>query len=83
MSTRFVDTEEKSRFVSREFRDGEITDDHFAPGTTSPTQRLVDYLAAKRGHAKLIADFSRAFLHVEEDELIYVKLWLEDGVGEG
>ena len=57
-----------------------MTDDHFAPGTTSPTQRLVDYIAAKRGQVKLFADFSRAFLHVEEDKLVYVnppEIWLE------
>jgi len=53
LSTRWVDTDEKSRFVSREFRDGEITDDHFALGITSPTHRLVDYVAAKRGQARL------------------------------
>jgi hypothetical protein len=86
LTTRWVDTEEKSRFVSREFKDGDLTDDHFAPGTTSPTHRLVDFMAAKRGHAKLIADFSRAFLHVVEDELIYVKppeIWLADRRAKG
>ena len=68
ISTRFVHTDDKSRFVSREFRGGEITDDHFAPATTQPTQRLIDFLAAKRHHAKLNADISRAFLHIVEDD---------------
>ena len=86
ISARFVDAEEKSRFVSREFRGGEVANDHYAPGATQPTQRFVDYVAAKRGHARLSAGFSGAFLHVIEDELIYVdppKIWIEDRRGRG
>ena len=61
LSTRFVDTEDKSRFVSREFngRDGSV--EFFAPAATNSTAKFIDFIAAKRGHARMIGDFSRAF----------------------
>ena len=45
ISTHFADTDEDSRFVSRELRGGDVTDSHCSPGQTEPTVRLIDSLA--------------------------------------
>lgn len=71
LPTRFVDTVEKSRFVAKEFNTY-VTDDYYAQATTVTTNKLIDLLAARRRYARLILDVHRAFLHLVEDEEIYV-----------
>ena len=44
LKTRFVDTDEKSRFVAKEYNTG-ATDEFYAQATTMSTGRLVDALA--------------------------------------
>ena len=81
LSTRFGDTEDKSRFVSREFNGKDGSVEFFAPATTNSTAKFIDFIAAKRGHARMIGDFSRAFLQIEEDEEVYVQppdFWIKD-----
>ena len=76
MKTRFVDTDEKSRFVAKEYNTG-ATDEFFAQATTMTTGRMVDALACKRRHSRMILDVHRAFLHLIEDETVLVEPPLE------
>ena len=69
LKTRFVDTEEKSRFVAKEYNTG-ATDEFFAQATTMTTGRLVDAMACKHRHSRMILDVHRAFLHLPEDETV-------------
>ena len=85
LGTRFVDTDEKSRFVAKEFDTGP-TDQFYAQATTMTTNRLVDVLATKRGHGRLIMDIHRAFLHLVEDELVLVEppdIWKQEEIAAG
>ena len=79
LATHFVDTEGTSRFVAKEFNTG-ATDEFYAKATTMTTNKLIDIIATKRCHARLVMDISRAFLHLEEKETVLVeppKMWKE------
>ena len=71
LKTRFVDTDEKSRFVAKEYNTG-ATDEFFAQATTMSTGRLVGALACKHRHSRMILDVHRAFLHLTEEETVLV-----------
>ena len=70
LTMRWVDTEEKSRLVVREFA-SEKRDDLFAAASTHTTHLLVDLIAAVFLFSRAIGDIARAFLHVPEDEEVY------------
>ena len=76
LKTRFVDTDEKSRFVAKEYNTG-ATDEFFAQATMMSTGRLVDALACKRWHSRMILDVHWAFLHLTEEETVLVEPPLE------
>ena len=79
ITTRFVDTPGKSRFVAREFNIFKTTD-FFSTGSQTITNKLVDIISAKFRLTKLTIDVKRAFLNILEDELIFVfppQIWLD------
>jgi len=77
ITTRFVDTVSKSRSVAREYNAGP-TDEYFAQAIAMRTNQLIDLLATRRGHARVVMDAARAVLHIPKDEEVYVEppeLW--------
>ena len=72
LQTRFVDTDEKSRFVAKEYNTF-ATGEFFAQATTMSTGRLVDAIAAHHRGSRMILDVHRAFLHLPEDEVVVIE----------
>ena len=72
LPTRFVDTEEKSRFVAKEIATY-ATDAFYAPSSTSPTARMIDLAACKLRLLRLVMDVRRAFLILPETEVVYCR----------
>ena len=72
LPSRFVDTEEKSRFVAKEIATS-ATDAFYSPSSTSPTARMVDLTACKLRLPRLVLDVRRAFLNVPETEIVYCR----------
>ena len=79
LTMRWVDTDEKSRVVVREFASTK-RDDLFAAASTPTTHLVVDMLCCIFLWSRAIGDITRAFLHVFEDELVFARPpaeWLE------
>ena len=77
LPTRSVDTVGKSPFVAKESKTLS-TDENYAQTTTMATNRLIDVVATRRKHLLLGMDSHRAFLHLEQDELVSVvppRIW--------
>ncbi len=73
LKTRFVDTEDKSRFVAKQYNNTGATNEFFARATTMTTGRLVDALACQHRHSRMTLDVCRAFLCSIEDETVLVE----------
>ncbi len=80
LQTRFVDTDEKSRFMAEE-HNAFATDEFFAQTTTMSTGRLVDAIAAYHRGSRMVLDAHRAFLRLPEAGLLSSSL-LARGSGE-
>lgn len=61
LSTRMVDTDEKSRFVAREIAEYR-NNDFYAPSSASATTRMVDIDAFRMGKSRMTLDVARASL---------------------
>ena len=74
---RSVDTAGKSRFAAKESKTSS-TDEYYAKAETIATNRLIDVVATRRMHSQLRMDIHRAFLHLQQDELVLVdppRIW--------
>ena len=79
LPARSVDTVGKSRFVAMESKTWS-TDENYAQAKTMATNRLIDVVATRRKHLLLGMDSHRAFLHLEQDELVSVvplRIWTD------
>ena len=69
LSTGSVEKAGKALSVAKHF-EAWSTDEYFAQATTMATHRLIDVVAMRRKHSRLVMDIRRASLHLEEEELV-------------
>lgn len=69
---RWVDTTVKARLVAEEIA-AYMRDEFFAPSSTTVKSKLVGSAASSFKRSRLCVEVSRAFLHCEEDEEVYMK----------
>ncbi len=85
LKTWFVDAENKSRFVVKDFNSGAM-DEPSAKATTMSAGCLVDIPVTQRRHSRLTLGIRRGVLHVIEDEVVLVEPpseWTEEELESG
>eukprot|EP00971_Amphidinium_carterae_P309332 6147173-Amphidinium_carterae.1 len=77
----------RCRYVCKEFKTVQWwLDDLFAPSSTPVTSRVIDHVALRLRQGTFVIDATNAFLHVPEDDEIYLepaKEWLDQEIAAG